>query len=288
MTFAGTDALKVLSGITIPAGGAVGANEDTGARINRILTAAGWYTDAPKRVISAGDSLLQATTMGDTAMNLAQLAADTELGELYVNESGAAFFRNRQGVMTDTRSATSQATFGDAGDGSELPYAAVGRADDDTQLCNDAQITRAGGTMQETTDAASVAEFKFARTYPADGLLMTSDTEALQYAQFVVYVSAGGENRFDTLTINPQRDPVNLWPQALGRRFGDRITVKRRPPGMGSAISRDCFIRGITHDFDFAADTWVTTWTLQDATRYSFLTLDNATLGQLDANALAY
>jgi hypothetical protein len=38
----------------------------------------------------------------------------------------------------------------------------------------------------------------------------------------------------------------------LGRDFGDRITVKRRPPGGGSAIVRDCFVRGIEHQSDGA------------------------------------
>ena len=285
MTFSGTDAFKVLSGITIPTSGPVGANEDTGARITRILNTAGWYTDAPKRSISIGDTLLQATTMGDTAMALMQLAADTELGELFIDETGAVFFRNRLGVLTDTRSNTSQATFSDI---AGLPYAAVGRADDDTQLCNDAQITREGGVMQEATDAASEARFIFPRTYAASGLLHTGDADALLYAQFIVYLSKGAETRFDTLTINPQRDPDGLWPQVLGRKIGDRITVSRTPPGMASAISRDCFIRGIAHDFDFSAHTWQTVWTLQDASRYSFLTLDNATLGQLDDNAMSF
>ena len=284
MTFTGTDGFKVLSGITIAEGGSVGGGEDAGARINRILNAAQWYTDAPKRNITTGDSDLQATTMGATALALMQLAADTELGELYIDETGAVFFRHRLGIVEDARSNTSQVTFSDT---SGLPYAAAGRASDDTQLCNDAQITREGGTMQEASDVASEAEFIFPRTYAASGLLHTSDAEALLYAQFIVYTAKGAENRFDTLTINPQRDPANLWPQVLGRKIGDRITVSRTPPGM-TAITRDCFIRGITHDFDFSAQTWQTVWTLQDASRYSFLTLDNATLGQLDGNALGY
>jgi hypothetical protein len=302
MTFTGTDAFKVLSGITLPTEGATGASEDTGARINRILDAAGWYFDIVKRNIATGDTLLQATTMGNTALALMQLAADTELGELYVDETGAVFFRNRLGILTDTRSNTSQAQFGDVpfpdgytaaysatyGGATGLPYVAVGRADDDTQLCNDAQITRDGGIMQEASDAASEAAFIFPRTYTADGLLMRTDAEALTYAQFIVYASKGGETRFDTLTINPQRAPGSLWPQVLGRKIGDRITISRQPPGMASPITRDCFIRGIAHDFDFTAHTWLTTWTLQDASRYSFLTLDNAVTGKLDSNALAF
>ena len=75
---------------------------------------------------------------------------------------------------------------------------------------------------------------------------------------------------------------------ALARQIGARITVNRRPPGV-SLISRDCFIRGIRHDIDIVNSTWLTTWTLQDATRYAnFLVLDHPVLGVLDSAALAY
>jgi hypothetical protein len=78
-----------------------------------------------------------------------------------------------------------------------------------------------------------------------------------------------------------------LWPQALGRDLGDRIQVWRQPPGMASPITRDCFIRGIYHTWNLDAG-WVTTWTLQAASRYSFFTLGNATLGQLGSSALTF
>ncbi len=107
-----TDGFKVLAGINLatlasPAGG----TEDAGNRIRRILNAAAWYTD--KRRIATGNTRLQATTYGDTALNLMQLADDTEIGELYIDGAGRVVFRNRQAVLTDTRSAVPQAVFGD-------------------------------------------------------------------------------------------------------------------------------------------------------------------------------
>ena len=105
----------------------------------------------------------------------------------------------------------------------------------------------------------------------------------------MLYVSKGGEDRFESLTIDPLADPVNLWPQVLGREIGDRIQVWTRPAGVGSPVTKDCFIAGIAHTWDSVSSAWSTTWTLADASKYgSFLTLDNPTLGKLDANALAF
>ena len=381
-TLTATDAQKVLQGINLAAISPAGAGEATGTRVNRILTAAGWYTGTGKRVLAPGDSGLQATTFGDTAWNLMALASDSEIGELYVRGDGAVVFRNRHAILTDARSTAPQGVFGDVPGaaetaGTELAYRSVTRARDDATVANDVQATRAGGTLQEASDQASIDRYLFARTYTRSDLLLTADPETLTWAQWILYIAKADEDRFDQLVLYPLRDPVNLWPHALGREVGDRIQVWRRPPHVldttapwtitstgdtlgpsyipvttadaakvnigdqfqlytsggapkdqaqwpltvvalpppfvgivnvtfdktlvtwvnnldtavqvTGAIVKDCFIRGISHDFDVSAGTWATTWTLQDASRYgSFWTLDQPILGKLDQNALAY
>ena len=399
ITLPATDAFKILAGITLPAVSIEGAGADTGARVKDILTRAGWYTSAERNVISTGNSLLQGTTLGDTALNLMQIAADSEIGQLYASGSGAVVFRARRDLLTDARSNTVQAVFGDLPGtvqpaGTELAYAAVGRASDDTTIGNDIQATRAGGTLQEVKDAASIAKYLFPRTYARADLILQNDSDALNWAQWVLYVSKGGEDRFETLQVDPQADPANLWPQVLGRDIGDRIQVWHRPaqavlpyasanvtspaafqifltvpvapgtytvswtvtlsgttgaadannfgmtlgsgptlaapsvnagtPGiypqapvtfttavadtitlkswsntatagavygasLPSPVVKDAFIAGITHVWDSVNSSWLTTWTLMDASKYgSFLTLNNPTLGKLGSNALAF
>ena len=293
VTVSGSDGFKVLQGTILPAVAATGNNQPSGSRIGSILTAAGWFTD--HRRIDGGNTVLQATTYGDTVLNLIQLAADTEIGELYVDGSGNLTFRHRQALLTDTRSTTAQAVFGDApgtadAEGTELACEAIGRADDDTTLANDIQITRAGGTLQEAQDAMSQAKYLFPRSYARSDVILQSDAEALTYAQWVLYVSASPTDRFDTLVIDPVADPANLFPQVLGREIGDRIMVYRRPQNSGITIGRPCLIRGITHNIDVTAGTWQTTWDLEDATRYAgFLILDDPALGKLNSgNRAAY
>lgn len=372
LTLSATDAFKVLAGITLPAITITGIGADTGARVKDILTRAGWYTSAERRVIDTGNSLLQGTTLGADALSLAQVAVDSEIGQLYVNGAGAVVFRARRSLLTDTRSNTIQAVFGDMSgvpDGTGTPWsftsngtptdgtyfiastaqaalltvgdhfidtlnlgkvftvsviggpfagfnnititpsagvimgstdivsevapqlatAAITRASDDTTIVNDVQATRVGGALQEVTDAASVTKYLFPRTYPRSDLILINDSDALNWANWVLYIGKTGENRFESIDIDPQDDPLNLWPQVLGREIGDRIQVMTRPAGTPTVIAKDCFIAGISHVFNAIDSTWLTTWTLQDATKYgSFLTLDNLTLGRLNFNALTF
>src|SRR5215831_16279133 len=290
-TLTASDGQKALNGIQLPPVTPAGAGEASGNRVNRILNAAGWYTGTAYRQIAAGLTTLQAYTGGDSAWNMLQTVADTEIGDLYIDGSGRLVFRSRYGILNDTRSSTPQAVFGDAPGtaetaGTENAYYTASRNRDDTTLANDIQATRTGGgVMQQATDAASVVTYKFPRSYARSDLLQQDDATVLSWAQWVLYISKAGEARFDTLIIKPLRDPANLWPLALGLDIGTRIQIWRRPPGTAAPVTRDCFIRGIAHTWDTGS--WQTTFTLQDATKYgSFLTLNHATLGRLDSNAL--
>ena len=292
-TLAATDAFKILAGITLAAlGSPVGGLEDTGARVNRILTSAGWSVQA--RNVVPGNSFLQATSYGDTALNMLQLTCDCEIGQLYVDGAGNVTFRSRSAVITDPRSSTPVAVFGDLpgtvqSAGTELAYAMVSRADDDTTLANDIQATNVGGTLQEVTDPASISQFWYPRTYSRADLLLEVDTDALNWANFVLFAGKSNENRFETLTIDPLADPANLWPQVLARDIGDLIQVWRTAPGVTARVSKNCFITGITHTFDAVSGAWSTQWALQSAAKYgAFMIADNPVSGRSDYNAAAW
>ncbi|GAA5048146.1 hypothetical protein HNP84_000233 [Thermocatellispora tengchongensis] len=278
-----TDGFKVLGNRRRAAVAPVGAGEDSGARVNRILDSANW--PELDRMVAAGDSTLQATTLEGDPLAELQLVADSEAGELYVDGSGHVTFRGRLALLQDERSNTPQGVFGDQ-DG-ELRYADKGLSisTDDATLYNEVRLTRVGGTEQVEQDLISQAEFQI-RTFDRSDLLLETDAEVADYAAWILHVSHEPEVRFDSIRIKPLRDPDALFPQVLAREIGDRITIIRRPPGGGDPIERDCFIRGIAHEIGL--DNWETTWSLQSAERMSFLTLDHPVLGVLDSNALAY
>lgn len=295
-----------------------GGGEDAGARVTRILNDCGWPT--ARRSIVPGDSTLQPTLLGGTpagvvplavsnagggqAINVQsaistlspldelQLTADTEMGELYINGNGFLVFRNRHALWTDTRSNTSQATFGDDPNvpTTELPYAAVVPEYGDTTLWNGAVIANQGGNIQQAADAASqqLPPAGFGpHVYDSENLIADTDWQALGYAQWIVLDGKNPELRFASLSVDPAAQPADLYPQVLGREIGDRITVTRRPPGGGAANTRDVFIRGISHQFTDSA--WLTTWVLQDATSLppQFI-LDDPVNGVLDTSSLGF
>jgi len=281
-----TDAFKIFAGIDRAAGGSVGGGEATGARINRVLDSADWET--ADRTVATGDSLVQATDLSGDVLSELQLTASSELGELYMDGGGKVVFRNRNASLTDSRSITSQATFGDGG-GAEIPYQDLAIAADDATFFNEALVTRAGGTEQSAADTASQTLYYRKTFKPGSDPILLTDADALNFAEYLLHVAADPELRFTELTVNPRHAGLEstLFPHALGRELGDRITVVRRPPGGGDPISKDQFIRGVDHEF--TPMSWVVTWILQDASRSgSFLILDHATLGQLDANALGF
>jgi hypothetical protein len=281
VTLSATDAFKVLAALSRAAqSSAVGAGELSGARVTRILNSASWGSG--DRVIATGTSTLQGTVLEGDPLSELQLVADTEVGDVYMDATGRLVFRDRTALTTDSRTTTSQATFGD--NAGELAYQDVKIEYDEQLLVNQARITRVGGTEQTVNDATSQTKY-LVHTYERSDLLMDSDASAKNYAGLVVYQGKNAELRFSEITINPQRDPDNLYPQVLGREIGDRITINLRPDN-GDAISRQVIIRGISHEVN--RTTWTTKWTLQAATSWTFLILNDASKGLLNTAVLGY
>lgn len=287
VTLTATDPTKAMAGLDRMASAPAGGGEDTGARISRILDAAGWPAD--ERLISVGDSTVQATDLSGNTNTELQLVQDTEQGEFYFNRSGRAVFRNRQAMLTEARSTTSQAEFGDGGyvATGEIPYADVKPSKRDASLVNSITAARAGGTEQTAQDDASIARY-LARTHQRLDLLLETDAAALAWAHAILYQFGVPRFRFARLELNTPAPQVEAahWPQVLGRELADRITVTRRPAGGGDPIVKDSFIRGFEHASDGAA--WTSALILQNADRYSFFVIGDPVLGVVGSNAIAY
>lgn len=291
VTLTATDPTKVFAALDRDAlVSPVGASEDSGARVTRVLDAAGW--PAVDRLISAGDTTLQATDMAGNANGELQLVQDTELGEFYFDRSGRAVFRNRHAMWVDTRSRVSQATFGDDPAGyaisDEIPYADAKPSKPDDGVVNRVLAARAGGVQQNVEDASSVGRY-LPKTHSRLDLLMETDAEALSWANAILYQYARPQYRFARLELNTPSDVViedATWPRLLSSEIGNRITVRRRPAGGGAVIEKDCFIRG----FEYASDgvAWTSTLILQSAERYAFFVIGDPVLGVVGSNAIAY
>lgn len=296
-----TDAFEAFSLANLPTLSApLNSGDDAGQFINVILSAIGW--PAAQRLIDTSPILVQGSDYGDTALDLMQVAQQTDGGDLFMDALGNVVFFTRNHVLSAPASTSVQAVFGDRPgtvepNGTELPYAAAVRVSDNTTLYNDVQITPVSGidplvpasSTEEATDEASVALFLFVRSYQNQGTIQLSQSDAMDLAQWILFIAKDSEDRIDQLTLQPQRDPGDVYYQALGRQFTDEIEFWRRPAGMMTPVVKRLGIRGIAHTWDFSAKTWQTVWTLQDYTKYnSFLRLDDINSGRLGYNALAF
>ncbi len=270
------------------------AQEYSGDAINTMLTLIGW--PAGDRAVSNGQTLITGNVLTDTpVLQRLQDIANTENGLVFVRGDGALVFQNRHYRLTTSASVTSQATFGDSG--VELPYVELKPSYDDNQIWNDVRVTAAGGTEQTASDSTSQTAYG-KRTLSKSGLIIadasggggsTPDEEAANAAAWLLAIYKEPALRFTSLTIQGHAAPATLWTQILNRTISDHITVLKRPPGGGAAISQECFIESVEHQIGANIEDWRTTWQLSPTSSLTYWILDSATLSVLDSTTrLAY
>lgn len=269
------------------------ANETSGTRVGRILDWVGW--DSSLRSIDAGEVTIEAvpsSQRGQAALDALHDVDNTEGGQLYMSADGKLTFRELDGPIADSRSLISQATFGDST--GELPYTDIQFDFDDTLLRNYVTTTRNGGAQQIASDSASITTYG-TMSYSRPTTLEVSDTAAYSAAQRVVALYKDVKTRVSQIVVNGEssangKTPTDIYPQILGREIGDRITVKRRPQGVGSAITKDVLIEGIQHDAD--PSKWITTFQLSPIPTYgnvtstNWLILNDSTYGKVGTGVL--
>lgn len=234
------------------------AGDLSGERVARILDAADW--PAADRDIEAGVSRLQSAVLGGTALSELQRLEETEAGALFVDATGKVRFLGRDSLLQAPYN-TSQATFGDSG--SELEYARLSYRYDDLLIVNEAVVSREGGATRIVRDATSRTRY-LRRSRALSGLLFRYDTDAQDRAEWLVAHYKDPLLRATDMRLEPSAgNETTHFPQALGRELMDRVTVRRKPQNLGSAIDQETMIQGIEHEV--TAMEWRTTWNLSPA-----------------------
>jgi len=216
--------------VTLPAG-------TPGAAFDALMAAAGI---ARYRALE-GASALQSTAFEGDALTAAQLIADSEQGAVYVDASGVLRLDGRHTILVEERSRDSQATFG-TGD-LDITAPVLDYASDNIR--NDVSFTRAGGTAQVATDAASQHAYG-KRSYAKTGLATALDAEVESLARHVRNSFAEPVVRVRGLTLASHVNAARLT-QALGRELRDRVTVRIAPALGGTVIQQQVFVSGIQH-----------------------------------------
>jgi hypothetical protein len=169
-------------------------------------------------------------------------------------------------------------------DGSEITYYnAVWRLDD-TQVYNQASITKIGGTAQLAQDDASIEEY-FAHSYNQQNLVMNTDADALNYARAYVASRKDTATRCDAVELDLYTDNYNDGIiAALDLDFFDPVSVTTNQPG-GSTLSQTLQIFGVQHRV--TPNSWKTTFTTLEPIIDGFI-LNSSLYGVLGTSVLAY
>jgi hypothetical protein len=273
------DGFKLLAGSTVSTVTGAPAGQLSGARVNAILDAIEWPVSL--RNVDAGQTTLQADPGGSrTALDALNVVSDSEFGGLFVDSQGNVTFLERDNVINNP--AFAAYTFSDTG--TDISYTNAVVAFDDTNLVNDVTVTRSGGTAQNVFDQPSIDKY-FLHSGTRSGILVQTDTEALNQAKGILATRKDPEVRVDSISLNLYDDINPNKPLAgVDIELLDGIQVTKTMPGSSSVV-QPSLVQGIHHNITKAS--WETTLFTSEPLLAGFV-LDSSISGILDSDVLSY
>lgn len=268
----------------LDAGNRVGGGGDavpalSGERYDTVLDLVGWPNSL--RDVAAGVTTLVADLLDGTPRDALQTIETAEAGWGYQDRDGTMVFRDRHADRGVTRMAVSQATFSDAN--ATKPYNSLVYSYDRKYIYNVVERSRTDGAPQVVSDETSAGRY-FRRKHSVPDLPLVNDIQARALADKFVHLFAFPRQRPEPLVVDPGNNPAELYPDVLGRRLLDRITLRRTPQEIGDPILDDYRIEGVTTTI--GQFTWETVWNFSPVDDTTYWTLDDDALGLLDAGNL--
>jgi hypothetical protein len=268
-----TDALGILAQTTFTAW--TNAGTTGGTKLANICDRPEVSWPAPLRVfddslrgfaISIGlvEPLLQVDNVswGSNVLNYCQLIARSEMFSLlYATASGVLRYRQFNNgpesfyILTDDISSggfdpllpPSAATFGGAG----IPFQSIARGQSSDMLFSSVSVDREGGTAQTSTVANPTTwrnTYGPLRRLTIGETLLSRDVYASIAATAILRLVDDPTDVINTISVElaalSGADQVTV----LGLDIGDTVTVTFTPNGVGSAITQNRTIQGISHD----------------------------------------
>lgn len=268
--------LLQLAGVTSVAGAAAG--NLTGTRVNQILDAIAW--PAGQRDVDAGLTTVQNDDgTSRNALQALNTVTLTEFGALYCDTLGRVTFQDRQ--VTAGSVGGTPTVFAD--DGTGIAYQQCQWVLNDVQVFNQAKIQRTGGSMQTSQNQDSIDKY-FLHSYEQTGLIMETDTVALDWANAFVAARQETSVRCESVTLDLMTQNYASGVDAgLTLDFFDQITVKQTQPS--STLEQTLQVFGIRHEIN--QQNWFTTFSTDEPLLDAFI-LNNSEWGVLNQNVLSF
>ena len=233
------------------------------------------------RSIETGTTTLQADLIPETfnALSYLQLVEATENGMLFMNRSGLVMFKNRNAKPSSTL-----ITFADDATVDGITYTNISVIYGTENLYNRVTIQRLNGIQQTADSATSQTAYGIA-ALNLDGLLLTTDTEALELANYLLGLYEEPELRISEITVNLHDKTPEEVAKLISAEIGDTVQVRFTPNQIGSVIAQNAIIIGIQQGIGI--DQHEVTYTFATIEYFAFL-LDDELYGLLDSGILAY
>ena len=279
LSLAGADCID---GFTQLAQGALSAHtatsQLTGERLDSVLDRAEVAWPATFRDIDAGSELLQADIVADgtNTLEYLQLVNSSEPGSIFIGKDGKFVFKDR----TVAPVSAGQVVFAD--DGSGIKFSGVNVIYGTELLYNYVQIERLNGGTAIAQDVDSISTYG-QQALIQSGLLLNSDADADELADYLVGLYSEPEYRFETLAVQLEALTSAEQIDVLGLEINDVCQIKFTPNGIGTQINKYASIIKIEHDIQPLQHRVVFGFETLD---YASLVLDDLEFGILDVNQL--
>jgi hypothetical protein len=261
-------------------------SELSGARINTVLDRpeVDWPTEL--RDIDPGNSLMLDADVaeGTGTLTYLQLVSNSEFGTLFLSKDGNITFRERNSVPNIPDIVFSDEVV--AGVYTGIQFADVNIVYGSENLYNRITLENADIFPEQAfaEDATSQAVYG-PRTLSQTGLLI-QEPEQLQFlADFFLARYKEPQYRFETVTVVLDTLSTVNQDKVLDLEIGDIVLVRFEPSDIPPAIEQYCRIIGINHDWTPGSKNISFALERLD---FAVFILDDAVLGQLDNDRLAY
>jgi hypothetical protein len=261
-------------------------SELSGARINTVLDRPEVAWPAELRDIDPGNSVMLDTDVaeGTGTLEYLQLVSNSEFGTLYLAKDGKVAYRERNAVPNIPDIVFSDEIIDEEYTG--IQFADVNIVYGSENLYNRISLENADLIPEEAfaEDATSQALYG-PRTLSQSGLLIQDPAQLEFLAEFLLARYKEPQYRFETVTVVLDTITPENQDKVLDLEIGDIVLVRFEPSDIPPAIEQYCRIIGINHDWNPGSKNISFSLERLD---FAIFILDDAVLGQLDNDRLAY
>lgn len=240
--------------------------ETTSARFQRIMAQSLFPNALTSPAASPVNSVLDITDDAPFIAPELRKVATSEGGPIFVSKAGVVTMFSQLQQFTQTKSVTSQVTYGDGGTDMGTT---VQLTPDGDSMRNVVNVTMSQGGVFNQRNSTSL------NAYGEASMSLDTQVQTLANAQALANISTGwGGNIYPRLSpVDVVLDAANIWKPTLELELMERITVKVKPP-TGNVVTVPMLVQSIRHSV--VPGYWQTT--LEGSARWAAVFIVNQSL----------